>query len=124
MPVESEKFPAREIVVKIGRLRKKSQPGLGQRIAQIPAEQPCLPACWIDKSHQHLESRGFPRAVRAEKAEYFSTSDFQIEVIHRGHSLAPEPYAENLRELLGLYHQIGARNHGSLPCLGETVDRL
>src|SRR5437879_873154 len=124
MPVEPKKFPAREVVVKVGRLGKKSQPSLGLRITQIPTEQPGVPARWINEPHQHLEGGSFPRAVRAEETEHFSTPDFETEAIHRGHSLPPEPHAENLGELLSLYYQIGASRHGSLPCPRKTVFRL
>src|SRR6185436_17269946 len=124
MPVEPKKLPAREVVVKVGRLGKKSQPGLGLRIAQIPAEQPRLPARRIDEAHQYFECSGFACAVRAEKTEYFPRPDFQIEAIHRGHSLPPESHPENLGELLSLDHEIGVRRHSSLPSPGETIGRL
>src|SRR6267143_2005689 len=124
MPVELEKFPTREVVVEVGRFGKKSQTCLGARIAHVQIEQPGGPTCRIDEPHQDLEGGGFPRAVRAEKTEHFPPPDFEAEAIHRGHSLPPEPHAENLRKLLSLYHEIGARRHGSLPCPRETIGRL
>src|SRR5262245_57671031 len=96
MPVKSKKFPAREVVVKVGGLRKKSQPGLCLRIPQIPAEQPCLSARRIDEPHQHLEGRGFPCAVRAEKTEYLPRPYFEFDPIHRSDLLPPEPHTEDL----------------------------
>ena len=38
MPVELEKLPAREVVVKVGRFGKKSQTCLGARIAHVQIE--------------------------------------------------------------------------------------
>src|SRR5580765_2818087 len=124
MPVELEKLPAREVVVKVGRFGKESKTCLGARIAHAQIEQSGGPTGWIDEPHQNLEGGGFPRAVRAEKTEHFPTPDFEAEAIHRSDSLPPEPHAENLGELLSLYHQIGIRRHGSLPCSRETIGRL
>src|SRR5689334_11947852 len=106
MPVEPKKLPARQIVIKVGRLGKKAQPGFGLRIAQSPAEQPRLPARRIDQPHQYFECGGFPRAVRAEKTEYLPRSNLEVNAIHRSHFLTPEPHTEDLRKLLCLNHEI------------------
>src|SRR5678815_3669849 len=124
MAVEPKKFLARQVVVKVGRFGKKSQPGLSLRIAELPAEQPGLSARWVNEPHQHLEGRGFPRAIRAEKTEYFPRPDFEVEAFYSSDSLAPEPDTENLGELFSLYHQLGVRRHGSFPCSRKTIGRL
>jgi hypothetical protein len=104
-----EQLLAGEVIVEVGILGKKSDPGLHGRITDRPAQDPGRTGRGIQQLHQQLERGALAGAVRPEKPEDFTLVDRQREAVEG--TIRPRP-PESGEKVLGKLVGLNRGCHG------------